>query len=63
MQIVMICQCDHEEFSHNFVEDNYWAEGQGCFKCPCTQFKADNLKSLEKAIGPTVSVQNVRPQL
>ncbi len=63
MLLVMICLCNHEEYNHNFVEGEYWAVGQSCFKCGCTQFKADNLKSLEKAIGPTVSVQNVRPPL
>ena len=63
MQIVKICQCDHEEFNHNFDEAQLWAVGQSCFKCICNQFQADNLKTLEKAIGPTVSVQNLRPPL
>ena len=60
MQIVKVCECKHEEFNHNFVESDYWAVGQSCFKCHCNQFKADNLLTLEKVIGPTVSVQDVR---
>lgn len=63
MALVKICKCDHEEFNHNFVENDYWAVGQSCFMCPCAQFVADNLKMLEKAIGPTVSVQKMRPPL
>jgi hypothetical protein len=61
MQIVKICQCEHEEYEHNFDDEKTWAVGQSCFKCGCNQFRADNLLTLEKAIGPTVSVQDVRP--
>lgn len=65
MQIVKICKCDHEEYQHNFDESNYWAVGQSCFVnyCPCNEFRPDNLRTLEKAIGPTVSVQKLRPPL
>lgn len=55
MSLVAICKCDHEEFNHNFV--------QSCFKCDCNKFIPDNLKMLEKAIGPTVSVQKSKPPL
>jgi hypothetical protein len=63
MPIVTICKCDHEEYNHNFDENMTWAVGQSCFKCDCNQFRADNLRTLEKAIGPTVSVQKLRPPL
>lgn len=63
MQIVKICKCEHEEFNHNFVEGDYWSLGQSCFKCPCNQFRPDNLLTLEKAIGSSVSVQKLQPPL
>ncbi len=63
MQIVKICQCDHEEFNHNFDERLAWQCANGCFMCLCMEFKADNLLTLEKAIGPTVSVQKLQPPL
>lgn len=63
MVLVRICKCDHEEFNHNFDENMAWAVGQSCFNCQCNQFQPDNLKMLEKAIGPTVSMQKLRPPL
>lgn len=63
MALVRVCKCDHEEFNHNFIEGDYWAVGQSCFRCACNEFRPDNLKMLEKAIGPIVSVQKLRPPL
>lgn len=63
MPLVQICKCDHEEFNHNHDPNMAWAVGESCFRCTCPAFVADNLKMLEKAIGPTVSVQKLRPPL
>jgi len=60
--LTRICKCDHEEFNHEFDDTGIYTYN-GCFRCYCIKFVADNLKTLEKAIGPTVSVQKLRPPL
>jgi len=54
MPLAPICRCDHPEYMHNYDDSLTKPVGESCFSCSCPRFIADNLKMLERAIGPTV---------